>query len=269
MSRRSTPSRRTIFRCVTGLALLAGVHVALADDEISALADDETSALELPTDEPFDFSVPLPAPPPSFGVPARDVDQSKYLPKPPKNHWSAKAGIDDRLVTPNAALRPDPFVSNGTEQTNGVAWANITGGDLMVLDNATIETRLDPQQQGKLGMNLSRSVSLGESLSMTWQQGYALTHALPSGVPATPVTAPPVQGATSIDSHQTLRFTILPADTTVSLGAALSNTSEKWLRSMSAEQKLFGGPVSITGTIAETATGNASKSVKAGIKKTW
>lgn len=260
MLRRSASSRRMACRCVIGLALLAGAHAALADNETAAHGDEETSELELLTDEPFDLSVPLP----SFGTPG---DPSRFLSRAPKTDWSAKAGINDRVVSPNPALRPERFVPSGTEQTNGVAWANVTGGDLVILDKATIETRLDPQQQGQLGMNLSRSVPLGGSLSMTWQQGYALTHALPSG--SVPGATPPAHGATAIDSNQALRFTFLPADTTVSLGAAISSTSEKWLRSMSAEQKLFGGPVSITGSISETTSGSSSKSVKAGIKKSW
>ena len=35
----------------------------------------------------------------------------------------------------------------------------------------------------------------------------------------------------------------------------------------SAEQKLFGGPVSITGAISETAAGAHDKSLKAGLKR--
>jgi hypothetical protein len=49
----------------------------------------------------------------------------------------------------------------------------------------------------------------------------------------------------------------------------VSSANDKWLRSMSAEQKLFGGPLSITGTITETATGGQSKGLKAGFKQTW
>jgi len=49
----------------------------------------------------------------------------------------------------------------------------------------------------------------------------------------------------------------------------LSSTEEKWLRTLSAEQKLFGGPFSVTGTVSETASGEASKSLKAGFKRSW
>lgn len=113
-----------------------------------------------------------------------------------------------------------------------------------------------------------RSVPIGSSVSVTWQQGYAVTHSLPPGTTAATTTAT-AAASNAIDSNQALRFTLLPADTTLSLGAAISSTDEKWLRSLSTEQKLFGGPVSVTGTISETASGSASKSLKAGIKRTW
>jgi hypothetical protein len=70
-------------------------------------------------------------------------------------------------------------------------------------------------------------------------------------------------------SSQALRFNVLPTDTSVSLGADVSSTDDKWLRTLSAEQKLFGGPVSVTGSVSETAAGDISKSLKAGFKHSW
>ena len=55
----------------------------------------------------------------------------------------------------------------------------------------------------------------------------------------------------------------------VSLGTNISSTDEKWLPSLSAEQKLFGGPVSVTGSVSETPTGETSKSLTAGFKRQW
>jgi hypothetical protein len=42
-----------------------------------------------------------------------------------------------------------------------------------------------------------------------------------------------------------------------------------WLRTLSAEQKLFGGPFSVTGSVSETGTGDLSKSLKASFERTW
>src|SRR5262249_56248252 len=48
-----------------------------------------------------------------------------------------------------------------------------------------------------------------------------------------------------------LRFNVLPTDTSVSLGANISSTDEKWLPSLSAEQKLFRGPFNVTRSVSQ------------------
>ncbi len=70
-------------------------------------------------------------------------------------------------------------------------------------------------------------------------------------------------------TNQALRFNVLPTDTTLSLGAAISSSEDKWLRTRSAEQKLLGGPLSVTGAVSETGAGDTTKSLKAGFKRTW
>ena len=150
------------------------------------------------------------------------------------------------------------------EQSTGVAWANVTAPGLespLGWDKTSIETRLDPaQEQGKVGTTLSRSVPIGSDVSVTLQNGYSVTRTLPS-----PATSASQSWATS----QALRFNLLPTDTTLSLGAAISSSEEKWLRSLSAEQKLFGGPLNVTGAVSETGAGDTAKSLKAGFKRAW
>jgi hypothetical protein len=106
---------------------------------------------------------------------------------------------------------------------------------------------------------LSRSVPVGDEVSVTLQNGVSMTRTLPT------VPAPSHSWASS----QALRFNILPTNTSVAVGADLSSTDDKWLRNLSAEQKLFGGPFNVTGAVSETAEGNLSKSLKAGFKRTW
>ena len=48
----------------------------------------------------------------------------------------------------------------------------------------------------------------------------------------------------------------------------MSTTDEKWLRSLSAEQKLFGS-MNVTGTVSETPTGDLNRSLTAGFKRNW
>ena len=78
---------------------------------------------------------------------------------------------------------------------------------------------------------------VGENVTATLQNGLAVTSPLPNA--------------------------------TMSLGANISSTDEKWLPSLSAEQKLFGGPFSVTGSMSETPTGETSKSLTAGFKRQW
>jgi hypothetical protein len=95
---------------------------------------------------------------------------------------------------------------------------------------------------------------------VTLQNGIAVTRTLPSA--AQPASQ-------SWASSQALRFTLLPSDTTLSVGTSISSTDDKWLRKLSAEQKLFGGPLSVTGAVSETAAGDTAKSLTAGFKQTW
>jgi hypothetical protein len=257
--------RRSCFGpwCVVVLSALFAAVSAAADP-----AEDPEAPFEA-LDLPFDFSTPLPAP----KAPLRGIEASRFVPKPPKTDWGAKLGVDKRAVLPDSALRPERYIPAGPEEpTAGVAWANVTAPGLMIMDKTSFESRLDPQQQGKLGLTMSRTVPLSSTFSVTWLNGYAVTQSLTDpAAPATAsqATAPVSTGAQVFDSNQAIRLTILPSDTALSLGATISSTSDKWMRSMSAEQKLFGGPVSVTGTVEETPGGDFSKSVKAGFKRSW
>ena len=58
-------------------------------------------------------------------------------------------------------------------------------------------------------------------------------------------------------------------DRTSTPPAAISSTDDKWLPTLSAEQKLFGGPFNVTGSVSEAATGEISKGLSAGFKRQW
>ena len=218
----------------TALLLLTGV----ARGQVPATPD---TTFGLPGNEPLDLSTPLP-------------DESKYKTVKPfasmplASDWSSKAGIDYRKPSfPAADFQPGALTTGSVpDQSNGVAWATVTAPGFQFplgWDQTSIETRVDPsQQQSKVGTTLSRSVPVGENVTATLQNGLGLTSPLPN--------------ATTHDhgwtSNQSLRFNVLPTDTSVSLGANISSTDEKWLPSLSAEQKLFGGPFRVTGSVSET-----------------
>src|SRR5262249_24487668 len=179
--------------------------------------------------------------------------------------WNGKAGIDSSKPSiPAVTFQPDQLLAGAVpDQSTGVGWATITAPGLeapLGWDKAAIDTRVDPSHdQGKLGTTLSRSVPVGDDVSLTLQNGVSMTRSLPNA------TGQVHSWAIS----QALRFNFLPTDTSVSFGADISSTDDKWLRTLSAEQKLFGGPFSVTGSVSETATGDLSKSLKAGFKRNW
>src|SRR5262249_12544532 len=218
----------------------------------------DEAPLKLPTDAPLDLSTPEPDSGKLKGM-TPFADRASAL------DWNGKAGIDYRKPSfPAADLQPGaPTAGSVPDQSNGVAWATVTAPGFQFplgWDQTSIETRVDPsQEQGKLGTTLSRSVPVGENVTATLQNGLAVSSPLPNATTHN-------HGWTS---SQSLRFNVLPTDTSVSLGANISSTDEKWLPSLSAEQKLFGGPFSVTGSVSETPTGETSKSLTAGFKRQW
>jgi hypothetical protein len=224
-------------------------------DETEDMPDDGEPMFE----EPVDLTTPFsPAP--------RSFDPSKFLQGLPSPVWTATAGINDRDATPNSEMRPGHRLPGMMpEQTVGVAWANVTAPGLMVWDRSAIETRVDPYQQTRFGVTLSRSVPVGSDVALTLQNGFAWTQPLLQGAPIVAHGG----GTNVVEGNHAVRFTFVPADTTLSIGATGSTAEDGWRRSLSAEQRLFGGPVSITGGVSETSTGEFSRSLKAGFKRSW
>ena len=90
--------------------------------------------------------------------------------------WDAKVGVNYRKApVPNAEFLPSPLPdSTPPDQSTGVGWANLTTSRVPLgWDKATIETQVDPlDEQSKLGTTLSRSMPLGDELSLTLQNHF-------------------------------------------------------------------------------------------------
>jgi hypothetical protein len=171
-------------------------------------------------------------------------------------NWDAKVGVD--LAAPaGPAGAPTP----GTAEDRGTGWANVAVPAASVgLDTATIDARVDPNSdQGKLSTALSRAVPIGGSLSLTLQNGYSVTQTLanPNGMPAPRVYTG--------DGGVKLQF---PTATALTAGARMSSI-DGVTPALSAEQKLFDTPLSITGTISRLPTGETDRSIMAGFRRTW
>ena len=244
---------RPLQLCALVLTLLPGPALAQAPDPTN-----DEAALEMPADAPLDLSTP------EF-EPGKLTPIAPFAEKPPASDWAGKAGIDySKPAIPAVTFQPDQLLAGAVpDQSTGVGWATITAPGFeapLGWDKAAIDTRVDPShEQGKLGTTLSRSVPVGDDVSLTLQNGVSMTRSLPNA------TGPVHSWATS----QALRFNFLPTDTSVSFGADISSSDDKWLRTLSAEQKLFGGPVSVTGSVSETPAGESAKSLKGTFKRTW
>lgn len=193
--------------------------------------------------------------------------------------WDTKVGVDFGLAPPPAATPvPDAYIAGRGPQdrSSGVGWASVAiPADPTGWEKAAVEARIDPtQDQGKLATTLSRSLPLGDDAKLTVKNGYSLTETLvnPGGIPlaaakaGAPVVAAPSTQSLATEGQVSLD---IPSGTTFGAGAKLSTTDGRWLRTLSAEQKLFGGPFSVTGAISERPTGETDRSVKAGFKFAW
>ncbi len=237
---------------------------SMAEDPETTEATETDEAEDMPDGEPM-FEEPLDLS--TLRAPsASTFDPSKFLRGLPTPVWTSKVGIDNRDGTPNSEMRPAHWLPGMMpEQTVGVAWINVTAPGLMVWDRSAFETRVDPYQQTRFGVTLSRSVPVGSDVSLTLQNGVAWTQPLLQDAPIVAHDS----GSHVVEGSHAVRFTFVPVDTTLSIGATGSSAEDGWRRSLSAEQRLFGGPVSITGAVSETSTGELSRSLKAGFKRSW
>jgi hypothetical protein len=242
-------------RVVVALVIMSATAAYAQTDEADDMPDTDA---EPTLDEPIDLTTPMPW---SNGA----IDASKFTQGLPAPVWTSKAGIDYREGTPHAEVRPGHGLPGARpEQAVGVAWANITAPGLMAWDKTALETRVDPYQQTRVGMTLSRSMPVNSDVSLTLQNSFAWIQPLLEGAP---IVAHGSSG--QVEGSHAVRFTFLPLHTTLSVGATGSTAEDGWRRSLSAEQRLFGGPVSITGAVSETATGELNRSLKAGFKRSW
>jgi hypothetical protein len=242
--------------CAVVLALLAGPACAEPVDDTEDAPDSEITL----GGEPLDLSTPLPDG--AGKTPKRRAPAASLV-----SPLETKLGVNYRaLPVPNAEFQPDLFVRNGFQgtgasaETTGVVWAHVTAPLLPFgWDSASINTQLDPlDDQGKLSGTLSRSLALGDEIAVTVRNGYSTERSLSHA-----------HGSQSWSTSQSLRFNLLPTDTTLSVDASLSSGADRWLRSFSAEQKLFGGPLSLSGAVSETSSGDFAKSLRAGFKQNW
>ncbi|WP_225669750.1 hypothetical protein [Bradyrhizobium hereditatis] len=184
--------------------------------------------------------------------------------------WDARIGADMTVARQGTATTSEQLsekLANGGSlpQSSGTAWAAITApGVASIWDQTAVEARVDPgSEQSKLGTSLSKSLPISEQYSLTLKNDYNL---IQQGI----VPVPGIVGhpARSYETDQTARLSIADTGTSFIAGQTLSTSDDKWLRKVGAEQKLFDGVI-ISGSIGETPSGAANKSLSAGFKRSW
>jgi hypothetical protein len=111
------------------------------------------------------------------------TDSAVTVNRPLPTAWDTKVGVDFGLATtpsPSPLLTPNRLVAGTSAQSSGAAWVNTTAPALNLplgWDKASLDARFDPMQdQSKFGTRFSRSLPLGEEMSVTMESGFAVTH---------------------------------------------------------------------------------------------
>ncbi len=184
--------------------------------------------------------------------------------------WDTRIGADMTVARQGAATTSEQLsekLANGGSlpQSSGTAWAAVTApGVASIWDTTSVEARIDPNsEQSKLGTSLSKSLPIGEQYSLTLKNDYNL---IQQGL----VPVPGIVGhpSRSSETDQSARLSIADTGTSFTAGQTLSGSEDRWLRKVGAEQRLLDG-VTISGSIGETPSGAANKSLSAGFKRSW
>jgi hypothetical protein len=198
--------------------------------------------------------------------------------------WETKVGADVSLAAPSGIAASDNLARGvARDRSSGAVWGNLTMPGLRPLgfDKTSVEARVDAgKDEGKLGATVSRTMPLGQSLSVTWQNGYSVTQPLaqtaPAEMPSLPLvtnapasaigTIGPAMQARAVD--EALKFNYAPWGTTFAAGATSSTADNQWHNKLSIEQTVA-GPLKVTTSVEDAGSAASNKSITAGFKKTW
>lgn len=281
---------RLLFRALLVSAVMIPCAAVYAQDAHQDMTADETPANDVPEPSALEWSLLSPE------IPVTD-DKSAKIRTPAKpsdgnsTNWNrtdksdggsaltvkqsalpfgdAKFGADLNVAGQMPTTSSDALaakISGNSFQSTGSAWANMTAPGLgNIWDKTTLEARVDPTlEQTKVGTAISKTLPLGsQPYAVTLQNGY---NVIQSAVPMVGADGRASKGAVEVDRSAKLEFK--DSGTSLLAGETMSTIDEKWLRRVGVEQKMFGG-VNVTGTVSETPTGVANRSLTAGYKYNW
>lgn len=190
--------------------------------------------------------------------------------KPLPVDFNMKVGADMDVhapmtfYTPHRALGATPPYGASEGDASAKAWASLSAPGFSTLwDNTKIKASVDPQNEKRsFETSLVKSVPLGDQLKIVVENSYKANQ---------PLTDNSATGTTSHGDHaidQRATLTVLSTDTSLTASNNFQASSEKWLKKIAAEQKVFGG-VSVTGSLGQTTDGDINKSIGAAYKRNW
>lgn len=182
--------------------------------------------------------------------------------------WDGKMGVDP---TPTAAPVPlSPGASSADNQT-GAGWATISLPSLPAAwDKASIDARINPADQAAVGIKLKQPVATVGGFGVTIENSYSVSRPV-DGAAHLRLPELPAQGTAPTPSHSWQAGSALrlgTAETSVSLGSALSSDDKNWHSKIGVSHNLAPG-LSISTEISDVETRETTASVTAGYKMKW
>ncbi|MDQ0504436.1 hypothetical protein [Xanthobacter agilis] len=149
-----------------------------------------------------------------------------------------------------------PVTTAEANTVSGTAYAKVTLAalpDWLLWQKGAVNVAVSPtDEETKLGTTLSRTWTVNDGLKAELADSYVVGR---SGV---------VNGW---QMDKSLSVTGLATDTTLSVGARLTDEVQRMLPSVSAQQKVLGG-IQVTTTVADTGS-DINKSITAGFSHRW
>ncbi|MFG1417129.1 hypothetical protein V5F38_04865 [Xanthobacter sp. V0B-10] len=165
---------------------------------------------------------------------------------------STQVGLDMSAARTSVA----PAQAAGTDTVSGKAFAKVTLDalpDWLLWQKGSVNVAVSPtEEESKLGTTLSRSWTVNDGLKAELSDSYQV------GRTGT---------ANGWQMDKKLSVTGVATDTTLSLGARMTDEAQRLLPSLSAQQKVFGG-LNVTTTVADTGS-DINKSITAGFSHRW
>jgi hypothetical protein len=191
--------------------------------------------------------------------------------------WNAKIGADLNLAAPApVSYQPgQPMPGSAVPRNSSAAWASVG----IVPDLATVDARVDPgSDQGRLATTFRRSLPIGDKVSVTVHDSYAVSDTLgeanstaaPAGLPvmALPEQAAGTTAAPVWSSDRGVQVNVLPTGTTLSAAVTSASSDAVTHNVLSADQRLY-GPLHVTTTVTDVGESYGNQSISAGLKLNW